>query len=46
MLRVVCRHGFSTDLAALFFRDLRTVTDALVADVAKTGNTGPTSFHH
>lgn len=46
VLRVVCRHGFSSDLADLFLRDLRSVTDALVADVRKTGNTGPTAFHH
>ncbi len=46
VLRVVCRHGFSRDLADLFLRDLTRVTDQLVADVKAAGNSGPTSFHH
>ncbi len=46
VLRVVCRHGFSRDLGDLFLRDLRTVTEALIQDVEKAGNSGPTSFHH
>ena len=46
VLRVVCRHGFSRDLADLFLRDLRQVVDTLQKDVAKAGNSGPTSFHH
>ncbi len=46
VLRVVCRHGFSRDLGDLFMRDLREVTHALMADVEKAGNSGPTSFHH
>ena len=46
VLRIVCRHGFSRDLADLFLRDLTQVTDALVADVRKAGNSGEASFHH
>ena len=46
VLRVVCRHGFSDDLADLFLRDLTAVTHTLVSDVAKAGNSGPPSFHH
>lgn len=46
VLRIVCRHGFSRDLADLFLRDLQQVTSTLEKDVAKAGNSGPTSFHH
>jgi glutamate decarboxylase len=46
VLRVVCRHGFSRDLADLFLQDLKRVTDNLLTDVVKVGSSGPTSFHH
>jgi glutamate decarboxylase len=46
VLRVVCRNGFSRDLADLFFSDLRRVTDHLVKDVASAGKSGPSAFHH
>jgi glutamate decarboxylase len=46
VLRIVCRHGFSRDLADLFLRDLTQVTDTLLADVEKAGRSGPASFHH
>ena len=46
VLRVVCRHGFTSDLADLFLRDLEQVTSGLVADVARAGSSGPASFHH
>jgi glutamate decarboxylase len=46
VLRIVCRNGFSRDLADLFLRDLKQVTDGLTRDVAAAGSTGPTSFHH
>jgi glutamate decarboxylase len=46
VLRVVCRNGFSRDLADLFMRDLTAVTKTLQTDVAKVGSSGPPSFHH
>ncbi len=46
VLRVVCRHGFTRDLADLFFRDLEQVTHTLMTDVEKAGRSGPPSFHH
>jgi glutamate decarboxylase len=46
VLRIVCRHGFSRDLADLFMRDLTQVTNALQVDVEKVGRSGPVSFHH
>jgi len=46
VLRVVCRNGFSRDLADLFLRDLKHVTNTLVADIEKAGRSGPASFHH
>jgi glutamate decarboxylase len=46
VLRIVCRNGFSRDLADLFLHDLVQVTDALISDVAKAGNSGSESFHH
>jgi glutamate decarboxylase len=44
VLRVVCRNGFSRDLAELFLADLRAVTASLDAR-ARTGGRGP-GFHH
>jgi glutamate decarboxylase len=43
-LRIVCRNGFSHDLADLFLQDLR----AAVADLQQTSTTvsGPSGFHH
>ena len=46
VLRIVCRNGFSHDLAELFFHDLRAVTQRLVTDPEAVGRTGPASFHH
>jgi glutamate decarboxylase len=44
VLRIVCRNGFSHDLADLFLQDLR----AAVADLQQVPApvTGPTGFHH
>jgi len=44
VLRVVCRNGFSRDLADLFLGDLRSA----VADLQRsaTAATGPSGFHH
>ncbi len=46
VLRVVCRNGFSSDLAALFARDLAAVTDQLMNNTQSEGRSGPASFHH
>ena len=46
VLRIVCRHGFSRDMADLFFQALRQVTDDLQNSAAKLGSSGPVSFHH
>jgi glutamate decarboxylase len=46
VLRVVCRNGFSQDLADLFLRDLRAVTSTLTAEADRAGRSGPQSFHH
>ena len=44
VLRIVCRHGFTHDLADLFLRDLERVTaDLNAGDGARTGAAG---FHH
>ena len=34
------------DLADLFFKDLRAVTQGLVTDPEAVGRTGPSGFHH
>src|SRR5205085_5851382 len=44
VLRVVCRNGFSRDLAELFLSDLRTAVSDL--QQAPTGLSGPSGFHH
>ncbi len=46
VLRVVCRNGFSRDLAELFLRDLDTVTTTLVTEAADATRSGPSGFHH
>ena len=46
VLRVVCRQGFSRDLAELFLRDLRDVTSTLVSEADQAGRSGPSGFHH
>ena len=45
VLRVVCRNGFSHDLADLFLDDLRATVHDLEAASAGT-HTGPSGFHH
>jgi glutamate decarboxylase len=44
VLRIVCRNGFSRDLAELFMQDLRAAVADLQATPATT--TGPRGFHH
>jgi len=45
VLRIVCRNGFSLDLADLFLDHLRAVIEDLSHSSAATTG-GPTSFHH
>jgi len=46
VLRVVCRNGFSLDLADLFFKDLLSAVEDLNADSATTKISGPSGFRH
>jgi glutamate decarboxylase len=47
VLRVVCRNGFSEDLADLFLESLRSVVDELQRSASgPASTTGPTGFHH
>ncbi|MGA6159242.1 hypothetical protein ACPEIC_38535 [Stenotrophomonas sp. NPDC087984] len=45
VLRVVCRNGFSEDLADLFLNDLGSLLPELRSQQAPTGKTAP-AFHH
>jgi glutamate decarboxylase len=44
VLRIVCRNGFSHDLAELFLQDLRDAVTELQKSTAPV--TGPSGFHH
>jgi glutamate decarboxylase len=46
VLRIVCRNGFSHDLAQTFLEHLRRAVDQLDADTHATTTTGPSGFHH
>jgi glutamate decarboxylase len=46
VLRVVCRNGFSMDLANLFLKDLKTAVDELQNESVSTPSSGPAGFHH
>ena len=46
VLRIVCRNGFSHDLAQTFLEHLRRAVDQLDADTRATTATGPSGFHH
>jgi glutamate decarboxylase len=46
VLRVVCRNGFSLDLAELFVRDLGSAVEQLTDTSIATTVTGPSAFHH
>ena len=46
VLRVVCRNGFSMDLADLFFKDLLAAVDDLNAEAGATTMSGPAGFRH
>ena len=46
VLRIVCRNGFSHDLADLLLADLRTAVDELNKDRSPGTTTGSSGFHH
>jgi glutamate decarboxylase len=46
VLRVVCRNGFSHDLAEMFLDHLRAAIDRLGTDRSIGTATGPSAFHH
>jgi hypothetical protein len=43
---VVCRNGFSLDLADLFFKDLLAAVDDLNTEAGATKMSGPAGFRH
>jgi glutamate decarboxylase len=46
VLRVVCRNGFSMDLAGLFLRDLTVAVEELQSSQSPTPVSGPSGFRH
>jgi glutamate decarboxylase len=46
VLRVVCRNGFSLDLAELFVRDLTSAVEQLSGSSRTGATTGASAFHH
>jgi glutamate decarboxylase len=46
VLRIVCRNGFSHDLAEIFLEDLRAAVGQLRAHDREQPVTGPGGFHH
>jgi glutamate decarboxylase len=46
VLRIVCRNGFSHDLADLLLADLRAAVDNLNADRRPGTASGPSGFRH
>jgi len=46
VLRVVCRNGFSPDLAENFLADLRAAVARLDADTHTPTTSEPAGFHH
>ena len=46
VLRVVCRNGFSLDLADLFFNDLLAAVDNLKQEAGDSTLSGPAGFRH
>ena len=46
VLRVVCRNGFSLDLADLFFKDLLAAVDNLNEEAGAAKLSGPSGFRH
>jgi glutamate decarboxylase len=46
VLRVVCRNGFSMDMAGLFLADLRAAVTDLQTHAGESPESGPTGFRH
>ena len=46
VLRVVCRNGFSHDLAEMFLSDLKVATAELQSEAPGAPTTGPSGFRH
>jgi len=46
VLRIVCRNGFSHDLAGMFFGDLQSAVGQLNSDTHRGMASGPSSFRH
>ena len=46
VVRIVCRNGFSHDLADVLLADLRAAVDNLNNDSRQGAATGPSSFRH
>jgi glutamate decarboxylase len=46
VLRVVCRNGFSLDLAELFVRDLGSAVEQLAGTSGRAAGTASSAFHH
>jgi glutamate decarboxylase len=46
VLRIVCRNGFSLDLAENLLKDVRAAVAQLDADAAPGNVSGPSGFHH
>lgn len=46
VLRIVCRNGFSSDLAGLLLSDLRSAVDQLIDDSRPGVASGPAGFRH
>jgi glutamate decarboxylase len=46
VVRIVCRNGFSHDLADILLADLRAAVDHLNNDSRPGAATGPSGFHH
>jgi glutamate decarboxylase len=46
VLRIVCRNGFSHDMADLLLDDLRSAVSQLTAEAVATQRSGPAGFRH
>jgi glutamate decarboxylase len=46
VLRIVCRNGFSHDLADILFSDIKAAVERLNSDTRIGTATGPAGFHH
>ena len=46
VLRIVCRNGFSHDLADMLLDNLRAAVAELTTETAGAGRSGPSGFRH